>query len=197
MREWGGRGWESGDKWLQCVWGAAVTQEAAQPNFFHSCTAGSENLICKLPKARQEALISAPKPLTSKKITSKQHESSEERQQRSLVWTKPVIFHSSYLNWALNIKTWGSYLQCSVFWLFIFKKCGEIKKKKWAIQLLCETMKQHSRLRHCETVPEMKHLKPGTGWKSISQSKLIQILFLFHISNLYKALQTTLWTIRN
>lgn len=71
MREWGGRGWESGDKWLQCVWGAAVTQEAAQPNFFHSCTAGSENLICKLPKARQEALISAPKPLTAKKTTSK------------------------------------------------------------------------------------------------------------------------------
>lgn len=129
MREWGGRGWESGDKWLQCVWGAAVTQEAAQPNFFHSCTAGSENLICKLPKARQEALISAPKPLTSKKITSKQHESSEERQQRSLVWTKPVIFHSSYLNWALNIKTWGSNLQCSVFWLFIFKNVEKLRKR--------------------------------------------------------------------
>lgn len=129
MREWGGRGWESGDKWLQCVWGAAVTQEAAQPNFFHSCTAGSENLICKLPKARQEALISAPKPLTSKKITSKQHESSEERQQRSLVWTKPVIFHSSYLNWALNIKTWCSNLQCSVFWLFIFKNVEKLRKR--------------------------------------------------------------------
>jgi len=40
-------------------------------------------------------------------------------------------------------------------------------------------------------VSETKRLKSGTGWRSMSQSKLIQILFLFCISNLYKALQTT------
>lgn len=38
MREW--RGWESGEKWLHCVWGAAVTQEAAQPNLLSQLHCG-------------------------------------------------------------------------------------------------------------------------------------------------------------
>lgn len=53
-------GWESGERngFILCLWWDAVTQEAAQPNFFHSCIGVSENLICKLPRARQKALTS-------------------------------------------------------------------------------------------------------------------------------------------
>lgn len=60
---------------------------------FHSCIRVSKNLICKLLKARQKALIFCTKLSTSEKTTCKQLQGgSEQFRYKSLIRSKPFLF---------------------------------------------------------------------------------------------------------